>query len=108
MRELCINSCPNIRAGGFRPEDVVNRLLHDTEFESSTEQIFKTRIYVFNKHHLFKRVDGVVRFINTELKREGHAGHGLWNTAAVNHGNEDQSDGDSDAEESDWVDYFLP
>ncbi|KAF9019936.1 hypothetical protein BDZ89DRAFT_1138984 [Hymenopellis radicata] len=107
MRELWIHSChPDHDV--YIDRDIVKLLsLHNTEFESSTEQIFKTRIFIFKEYHGFKRVDGVVRFIDTELERQEHAGDDLRNTADVNQGTEDQSNGDGDAEESD-MGYFLP
>ncbi len=79
MRDLRIDSCPLYISGlefpyGLRDRKAPNLLLHNTEFESSTEQIFKIKMRILNESHVFKRVrDGVVRFI--EERWEGH-GHG--------------------------------
>ncbi len=71
MRDLRIDSCPvhiNLHMGEYwrRDCEVSNLLLHNTEFESSTEHIFKTKV---REAHVFKRVDDVVRFV--EKKWEG-------------------------------------
>lgn len=77
-------------------------LLHNTEFETSTEQICQTRISVFHEAHVFRRVDGVVRFLERRLEtQEGHAGHTLWHT------HDDVVDqGESDDDESDGAGYL--
>ncbi len=102
--------CPNVRvnespiAGHYGAHEwgTHNLLLHNTEFETSTGQIFQTRISIFDEAHVFKRVDGVVRFLATRFEPQG--GQADHNVVAVDG---DQSDDDAnDGMGLPW--YFEP